>query len=453
VWALDQLPPSLTADRDALLAVPRIGTTIAELIVEFLETDEVRRLSRLLEILPIDARRLSRLPRMSSSRLRNLKSSLLVETAADLVAAIESGAVAALPGIGTATASLWHERLTEVVRPGLSIQWAVAYAERLIRHLGKHVPHLKVEEAGGVARLEEWVDVVDLWVNSSEGLIDFLRESALVEQIQQRPLRAMTLLGPVKFTKERSSVTSYGLQNGSLRGDLHLHSDWSPDGRQTLATIVETARSFGWEYIAITDHGEGLRFGGLDVEAIRRQHESIVALRERYPDIVVLHGAELNIDRNGAVDFPDEVLEELDFRLAAVHSHFGLEQAAQTGRLLAAIGHPLLHGIAHLTGRRGGVRPPIDLDLDAVFAACAAHSTALEVNGHLDRLDVSAANARRAAALGANFIVNSDAHRPAEMRNVFNGVKLLQNAGVSAGQVVNTWDVERFQTWLALKTR
>jgi DNA polymerase (family 10) len=280
----------------------------------------------------------------------------------------------------------------------------------------------------------------------------FLEQSAIVRGVRRRPLRANTIPAELRFTRARPGVIDHGtVQNRDLRGDLHLHSDWSPDGRQTLATIVETARSFGWEYIAITDHGEGLRFGGLDVAAIRRQRESILAVRERFPDIVVLQGAELNIDRIGDVDFPDDVLAELDFRLAAVHSHFGLDEAEQTDRLLKVIAHPLIHGIAHLTGRRGGVRPPIDLDLDAVFKACAAHSTALEVNGHLDRLDISAPNAKRAANFGALFLVNSDAHRPSEMRNVFNGVKVLQAAEVRADQVVTTWTTEKFLAWVGQK--
>ncbi len=146
--------------------------------------------------------------------------------------------------------------------------------------------------------------------------------------------------------------------------------------------------------------------------------------------LVVLHGAELNIGRDGSLDYDDEVLARLEFGVAGIHSNFGLDRDEQTARLIRAIEHPAVRVIAHPTTRRLGSRPPIDFDIEAVLDAAARTDTALEVNGHLDRLDLSADLARRAVAAGVAVVADSDAHRPDEMGNVANAVAVLQRAGV-----------------------
>jgi DNA polymerase (family X) len=234
-----------------------------------------------------------------------------------------------------------------------------------------------------------------------------------------------------------------------LRGDLHLHSDWSPDGRQSIEELVRAARSRGLEYLGITDHAKGLRFGGLDEDRIGRQREAIEAIRLLYPDLAILQGSELNIDRDGELDFADSVLDRLDFAIAAVHSSFTLDRSEQTRRLLNAIANPKVNVIAHLTGRRVGVRPPIDIDLDSVLGAAADSRTALEVNGHLDRMDISAELVRRARGLGALFAADSDAHRAHELANAAYSVGILQGGWVSRSEVVNCWPRDELLAWIS----
>jgi len=238
-----------------------------------------------------------------------------------------------------------------------------------------------------------------------------------------------------------------------LRGDLHVHSDWSPDGRQTIEDLVQSARAWGLDYIAITDHAKGLRFGGLDEERLESQREAIDRIRPQYPDIVILHGSELNIDRNGDVDFDDGVLARLDFTVAAVHSHFALDKAEQTRRLLKAISNPKVNVIAHLTGRRIGIRPPIELDAELVLSAAAEHGTALEVNGHLDRMDAPAELVGRGRELGVLFAANSDAHKGVELANVGHSVGILQRGLVTHRTVVNTWPISEFLAWASTGRR
>jgi DNA polymerase (family 10) len=239
---------------------------------------------------------------------------------------------------------------------------------------------------------------------------------------------------------------------GAIRGDLHLHSDWSPDGRQSLEDLVSEAKRRGLEYIAVTDHAIGLRFGGLTEARLREQREQILRLREAEHALRILHGAELNISLDGSLDYPDEILGLLDFRLAAVHSHFDLDPVRQTERVLAAVTHPLVHVIAHPTGRRIGRRPPYLVDVPALVEAAIEKGTALEVNGHLDRLDLGSHQVADAGRQGALFAANSDAHRPNEMGNVSNSVSVLQRARVAHDQVINTWAVDAFVAWLGSKS-
>ena len=169
--------------------------------------------------------------------------------------------------------------------------------------------------------------------------------------------------------------------------------------------------------------------------------------RARFPDLLVLQGAELNIDREGSLDIDDEALGRLDFAVAGVHSHFGLDRIEQTARVLKALGHPAVRVLAHPTGRRIGNRPAIDLDIDAVIAAAVENHVALEVNGHRDRLDLSTEHAAVAVAGGALLAANSDAHRIDEMGNVANSVATMQRAGVAPSSVVNTMSVGAFREW------
>jgi DNA polymerase (family 10) len=233
-----------------------------------------------------------------------------------------------------------------------------------------------------------------------------------------------------------------------IRGDLHLHSDLSPDGRMSLDEILLEAVDRGYEYVLITDHTSGLRFGGLDESGLDAQAIAIEALRANFPDLVVLHGAELNIARDGSLDIDEGALDRLDLAVAGLHSFFDLDRSEQTARVTRALDHPVVRVLAHPTGRRIGARPGIDVDIDSVIASAITHDVALEVNGHRDRLDLSASQAATAVAAGALLAANSDAHRIGEMGNIANAVATMQRAGVAPEAVVNSWPADRFISWV-----
>jgi len=230
-----------------------------------------------------------------------------------------------------------------------------------------------------------------------------------------------------------------------IRGDLHVHSTWSGDGRSSLDDMVATAAGRGLEYIAITEHAEDLAINGLSRDEVRREAVELTRLRDEYPELTILHGSELNIGSDGSLDYDDEFLMEFDWCVASVHSHFDLPQAEQTRRVLRAIAHPAVHAIGHLTGRRIGMRPGIEIDIDAVFDAAAEHGTALEINCHLDRLDVPSDMLRRARDRDdLTFTVSTDSHHINEYANIKWGVHNARRGWVQAEYVANTWPRDRF---------
>jgi len=233
-----------------------------------------------------------------------------------------------------------------------------------------------------------------------------------------------------------------------IRGDLHVHSTWSGDGRSSLDDMVAAAAARGLEYMAITEHAEDLTINGLSREQVIAERAELSRLRERYPELTILHGSELNIGRDGGLDYDEEFLMEFDWCVASVHSHFDLSEVEQTERILQAMAHPAVNVIGHLTGRKIGKRPGIAVDIDAVLDAAAESGTALEINSHLDRLDVPADMLRRANGRDdVVFIISTDSHHTTEYGNLEWGVRNARRGWVEAASVANTWPVERFVRW------
>jgi DNA polymerase (family X) len=233
-----------------------------------------------------------------------------------------------------------------------------------------------------------------------------------------------------------------------LRGDLHVHTSLSGDGKSTLEEIVSAAALRGYAYLAVTDHAENLAFNGVSRERLLEQRAEVEALRKLYPGMALLQGAELNIGRDGSVDYDEGFRRELDWCVAGVHSHFELDRAQQTRRILTAMEDPTVDAIAHLTGRRIGRRPGIELDVDAVLRKAVETNTAIEINAALGRLDASSEVLFQARGMGVTFVISTDTHHTRELERMEWGTLHATRGWVDPARVANTWPRERFLAWL-----
>lgn len=228
------------------------------------------------------------------------------------------------------------------------------------------------------------------------------------------------------------------IELGDIRGDLHSHTIAS-DGHGTIEEMALAARARGYEYLAITDHSASHGFGNdVSPEQLRRQIELVREANARVQGIELLAGSEVNILPDGSLDYEDELLSELDWIVASVHTSFGMHEQAMTERMIAAIEHPLVDAIGHPTGRLIERREPYAVDLDAVFGAAARTGTMLEINANPDRRDLSDVHARAAARAGAMLVIDSDAHRTRTLANMRWGVATARRAWLTAEQVANT---------------
>jgi DNA polymerase (family X) len=226
------------------------------------------------------------------------------------------------------------------------------------------------------------------------------------------------------------------IEPGDLRGDLHSHTTAS-DGTASIEEMAVAARDFGYEYLAITDHSASFGFG--DEVSPDRLREHIARIRATEVDgIELLAGSEVNILPDGSLDYPDELLAELDWVIASVHSSLRMSADAMTDRIVPAIEHPLVDAIGHLSGRKLERRAPYSFDLERVLDAAARTGTMLEINSNPDRRDLSDINARAAAAAGIPIVINSDAHRVGGFEVARYGIATARRAWLTAAQVVNT---------------
>ncbi len=228
------------------------------------------------------------------------------------------------------------------------------------------------------------------------------------------------------------------IELSDIRGDLHCHTVAS-DGRGTIQEMALAALACGYEYLAITDHSASHGFGNdVSPSDLRRQIERIAEADAAIEGIRVLAGSEVNILPDGTLDYEEELLEQLDWVVASVHTAFGMGEQAMTARVIAAIEHPLVDAIGHPTGRLIERRKPYAIDLEAVFAAAARTGTMLEINGNPDRRDLSETHARRAVEVGARILIDSDAHRTETLRNMRWGVLTARRGWLRAQDVFNT---------------
>lgn len=238
----------------------------------------------------------------------------------------------------------------------------------------------------------------------------------------------------------------------ALRGDLHTHSDWS-DGGSSIELMVDAAENMlNREYLALTDHSPSLRIAnGLSSARLAEQLDAVARIQAGRPGIRVLSGIEVDILEDGTLDQSPEMLERLDVVVASVHSKLRSGSPAMTARMLAAVADPHTNVLGHCTGRllagSRGTRPRSDFDAVRVFAACAGHGVAVEINSRPERQDPPDDLIRLALDAGCLFSLDSDAHAPGQLDFLPYGAERAARNGVPAERIITTWPVEQLLAW------
>jgi DNA polymerase (family 10) len=241
------------------------------------------------------------------------------------------------------------------------------------------------------------------------------------------------------------------LVDEDIKGDLQMHSTWS-DGKHSIEEMALACKERGYQYLAITDHSQSLTMtNGLDPARLRSQWEEIEEVRSRLKGILLLRSQEIDILKDGSLDMPDDILEELDLVVVSVHSFMGLDEAEQTKRVIRALEHPHVDVLAHPTGRIIGRRPPYGLNMEAVLQAAAVHDVAVEMNATPYRSDLSDVHAFRARELGIKVAINTDAHSVRGLGMMSWGVEQGRRAWLEKGDVLNAMPAKAFQKWLKRK--
>ncbi|MCR2821939.1 DNA polymerase/3'-5' exonuclease PolX [Lederbergia panacisoli] len=258
---------------------------------------------------------------------------------------------------------------------------------------------------------------------------------------------------PPEIREDGQEIEIYNAQTDlikleDIKGDLHMHTTWS-DGAYSLEEMVEACRKKGYKYIAITDHSEFLRVAnGLSVERIKQQNEEIRALNEKYDDIVILSGIEMDILPDGSLNYADDVLAELDFVIASIHSSFSQPQEKIMERLNNAFQNPHVDMIAHPTGRIIGRRDGYDVDIDLLIKWAKETNTALELNANPERLDLSAKHINKAIEAGVKVAINTDAHNIRSLDFMEIGVSAAIKGWVKRASVINAMEIDELLHFL-----
>jgi DNA polymerase (family 10) len=287
--------------------------------------------------------------------------------------------------------------------------------------------------------------------NETEEIESFTDEQSLYERLGLQYIPPELRRGGEEIDRAKKKDIPRLIEVGDLKGDLHVHTEWS-DGRDPTELMVVTAQERGYEYVAITDHSVGRGIAnGLNEERLHEHIREIRELEQGLGSIKILAGSEVDIRADGSLDYPDDLLNHLDWVVASVHSAMGQDAETMTARIIKAMHNPHVTAIGHLTTRMIGERKPIEADFEAIFRAAAETGTALEINASPQRLDLKDIHAHRARELGVPLVIDSDAHRTESLDNQRYGVAVARRAWCESKHILNTLPLDAFMGYLSLE--
>ncbi len=451
-------------EREALRDLPGLGQTSEEKIgraIERLGLHGKDRRTPIAEALPLAERLVAELETIDGVRRVRYCGSLrrLAETVGDI-----DITVAAMDPVPVMAGVAGHPLASEVIgsgttktsvltREGLQIDVRVVAPEEF----GAAILYFTGSKAHNIGLRQRAIDRG--WLLNEYGLFDAETEAVIARESEEEIYTALGLAfipAPMREGSGEIEAAASGTLPDyavieDIRGDLHYHTDRSGDGRSPLEDMVRVAAERGYEYLAITDHGEDLAINGSTRDQMLEHRDQIKSVQADYPGMRLLFGCELNIGPDGSLDYDEDFRRLFDFTVASVHSHFDLAASDQTVRILQALADPTVNVIGHLTGRYIGRRPGIELDVDAVLEGLATTGVALEINGALDRLDAAADVVRRAVAAGVYLAVSTDSHHVSDLKRTRYGVLQSQRGWAPKDWIVNTWPRDRFLEWVAAR--
>jgi DNA polymerase (family 10) len=249
---------------------------------------------------------------------------------------------------------------------------------------------------------------------------------------------------------ERYEIPSL-ISLSEIKGDMHIHTNWS-DGSLSIENVIEAARQRSYQYVAICDHSASLSIAnGLKEDKLKKQIEFIRNLNEKLTDIKLLAGSEVDIRLNGSLDYKDEILKDLDFVIAAIHSGFRQDKETLTRRICSAMENKFVHAIAHPTGRMLGRRQPYEINLERIFEKASETNTILELNAHTIRLDLKDVHLEMAKDYGVLISIGTDTHIPPELDMMIFGVGTARRAYLQCKHVINTYPYDELKSMLNKK--
>ena len=468
-----------------------IGPGIAARLRELVETGHIAELDELEREVQPELVGLGRFLGVGPKRMVEIGRALGVSTADEFREAAREGRLTSVSGIGPQTERRLLERLDRELRPerkGLTLNRARALLEEMADELGGEVAGdprrwadtsfelavvCSAEDAAPV--LEAFAGlptIVSILERGPHRALGVTVEGVPVEVVVAEPARFGTELlratGAPHYVDalgelpdEPSEAAVYAqlgvpfcppelreqpfrgeppelLTRDDIRGDLHVHTTWS-DGKASVLEMALAARDLGYEYLAICDHTPNVRVvPGLDADDLRRQAEEIAAVNEEVAPFRVLRGTEVDIRRDGELDLPDDILDELDWVQLSLHAGQREPREQLTHKVTEAMRHPAVRALSHPKGRIINHRPPNALDLERTFEVALETGVAIETNGLPDRLDLSGPEIKLAIEAGVPIVVSTDSHSVQGLRNMRLAVHTARRGWAAAANVVNT---------------
>jgi histidinol phosphatase-like PHP family hydrolase len=387
-------PEDIGAIPDAALTrIPGVGKSIAAKIAEYRKTGTIKAVDELRATVPPGALLLAKVPGVGPKRALQIAGALGITSVAELDEAVKSGRLRGVAGFGPKS------------------------EERILRGIGVAASDAALREA--LRALEPDAATGDIYA-----------------------VLAAHVTGATG-TQGRSQEL---VRAEDLRGDLHTHTDLT-DGIVSLEGMIAAAEARGYEYYAVTDHAPNLVMQRMTDEKMLAQREQLRALAGTTA-MTLLHGTELNIAADGSVDWDEDFLSGFDLAVASVHSSFEQDRATMTKRFITAAENPRVNIIGHPLTRKVGRRPPVEVDLDALYAACARTGTALEINASPDRMDLPPQYIAAARQAGVKFAIDTDAHSLKDLANMRYGVAAARFGGLTTEDVINAWPLGRLEEFL-----